>query len=123
MSAAETIRPQRDTTITPMRRSLKGTLIVLVLGLMVLLLWQLQFDFRQLKDNQRALNLAVSEQLAKQLGLSMASMAGAGCAVLYATEESSMAAQHERYLDNLRVVFPSLQRLTCLLYTSPSPRD
>lgn len=97
-----------------MRRSLKGTLIVLVLGLMVLLLWQLQFDFRQLKDNQRALNLAVSEQLAKQLGLSMASMAGAGCAVLYATEESSMAAQHERYLDNLRVVFPSLQRLTRL---------
>lgn len=97
-----------------MRRSLKGALIVLVLGLMELLLWQLQFDFRQLKDNQRALNLAVSEQMAKQLSLSMASMASAGCAVLYATEESPGGAQHERYLDNLRAVFPSLQRLTRL---------
>ena len=82
MSAAETIRPQRDTTIIPMRRSLKGALVVLVLGLLVLLLWQLQFEFRQLKDDQRALNLAVSEQLAKQLSLSMASMANAGSALM-----------------------------------------
>ena len=111
MSAPETIRPQRETTITPMRRSFKGALIVLVLGLLVLLLWQLQFEFRQLKDNQRTLSLAVSEQMAKQLSLSMAAMASAGCAVLYATDESPMDARHERYLNNLRLVFPTLQRL------------
>lgn len=115
MSAAETIRPQRDTTIIPMRRSLKGALVVLVLGLLVLLLWQLQFEFRQLKDDQRALNLAVSEQLAKQLSLSMASMANAGSAVLHATREPlDSADQQQRYLDNLRVVFPTLRGLAHL---------
>ncbi len=115
MSAAETIRPQRDTTITPMRRSLKGALVVLVLGLLVLLFWQMQFEFRQLKDNQRTLSLAVSEQLAKQLSLNMASLANAGAAVLRATRgPADSFEQQQRYLDNLRVVFPTLQRLVHL---------
>ncbi|WP_139272101.1 sensor domain-containing protein [Phytopseudomonas punonensis] len=98
-----------------MRPSLKGALIVLVFSMLTLLFWQLQFEFRQLKENQRALSLAVSEQLAKQLSLNMASMANAGSAVLRATRgPSDSFEQQQRYLDNLRTVFPTLQRLVHL---------
>ncbi len=115
MSAPKTTRPHRDPPLVPMRRSFKGALVVLVLGLLVLLLWQLQLEFRQLKENQRDLSLAVSEQLAKQLSLSMGSMANAGQAVLNATSDPEEAVdQHDHYLDNLRAVFPSLQSIAHL---------
>ncbi|WP_084306572.1 bifunctional diguanylate cyclase/phosphodiesterase [Phytopseudomonas flavescens] len=98
-----------------MRRSFKGALVVLVFGLLALLLWQLQLEFRQLKHNQRELNLAVSEQLARQLGMSMASLANAGQALLGATQVPENAPdRHRRYLDNLLAVFPSLQSIARL---------
>ena len=115
MSAPETMRTPRTPRTMPLRRSLKSVWMVLALGLLALLLWQLQLEFRYIKDKQRALSLAINEQLAEQLDLSMRSMANAGRAVLNATRDAEgTAGQPERYLDNLRAVFPALQSLARL---------
>ena len=112
VSAPKTTRPLRDLPPLPMRRSLRGMLVAMVLGMLALLLWQLQLEFRQLQDNQRQLNLAINEQVAKQLELSLGSMASAGLAVLNATPETGIFEQQQnRYLDNLRSLFPSLRSI------------
>ncbi|WP_242675329.1 MULTISPECIES: sensor domain-containing protein [Pseudomonadaceae] len=109
------MRPLRDNSPPPMRRSVKGALVTLVLGMLVLLLWQLQLESRQLQDNQRQLNQAVSAQLANHLGLSLESAAKAGLAVLNAApDQTTSTPPYADHLDNLRAVFPSLQSLARL---------
>ncbi|WP_420850823.1 EAL and GGDEF domain-containing protein [Pseudomonas lalucatii] len=99
----------------PLRGSVKGALVALVLGMLALLLWQLYLESRQLQDNQRQLNHAFNAQLAKHLGLSMELKARAGLAILAPFTRAPLSAKRRASaLNNLRSVFPTLQSLAWL---------
>ncbi len=98
----------------PLRGSIKGALVALVLGMLVLLLWQLQLESRQLQDNQRQLNHEFNAQLANHLSLSMELKARAGLAMLRQSAAQPSATPSAEQLHNLRAVFPTLRSLAWL---------
>ncbi|MNF37146.1 Cyclic di-GMP phosphodiesterase Gmr [compost metagenome] len=103
--------------------------MVLVLGMLALLLWQLQVESRQLLDNQRQLNHEFSAQLANHLSLSMALKAQAGVAILrqHSTSAPGQGELDEKLQNSLRGVFASLRSLASLdsrgnILTDTQPR-
>ncbi len=99
----------------PWRSSIKGALVALVLGMLALLLWQLQLESRHLLDNQRQLSHEFSAQLANHLGLSMELKAQAGVAMLrQSTSAPGPGAIDENLLHSLRGIFSSLHSLVWL---------
>ncbi|MDX1297479.1 MAG: EAL domain-containing protein [Pseudomonas sp.] len=98
-----------------MRGPARGVLVVLVLGMLVLLIWQLRQESQQLLDNQRQLALAYSSQLANHLGLNMDLKASASQALLqaHALPPGNAEAQ-EQLLQSLRGVFPTVLSLAWL---------
>jgi len=100
--------------VAPLRSTTKGALVALVLGMLALLLWQLQQEARQLQDNQYTLSHEYSKQLAQHLGLSMELKARAGLAMLRQSNGLAPASLGEQTLDNLRAVFPALRSIVWL---------
>jgi diguanylate cyclase (GGDEF)-like protein/PAS domain S-box-containing protein len=90
--------------------------VVLVLGMLALLLWQLQLETRQLLDNQRQLSHEFNAQLANHLSLSMELKAQAGLALLRqnALAPPGQGATGEAQLTGLQAVFSSLRSLAWL---------
>jgi hypothetical protein len=102
--------------LTPTRRrSVKGALVALVLGMLGLLLWQLQLESRQLLDSQRQLNHEFNAQLANHLSLSMALKAQASLAMLHQKSVlPSPDAIDENLSQSLQGVFTSLRSVASL---------
>ncbi len=98
-----------------MRGTMRGALVVLVLSMLVLLIWQLRQESRQLLDNQRQLTLAYSGQLANHIGLNMDLKARASQALLHQHAlPPSNPDEWEDLLHTLHGVFPSLRSLVWL---------
>ncbi len=105
-----------DEPLTPSRRSsIKGALVALVLGMLALLLWQLQLESQHFLDNQRQLNHAFNVQLANNISLSMELKAQAGMVMLQQNTAAPGPGEiDENLLRSLQGVFSSLHSLAWL---------
>ncbi|WP_439859723.1 sensor domain-containing protein [Pseudomonas sp. MBLB4136] len=107
--------PGEPPATRPLRSSVKGALVALVLGMLALLLWQLHLQARQMEDSQRQLNHEFNAQLANHLGLSMDLKARAGLAMLSPfSRPPATPPQRAAVLDSLRAVFPNVLSLAWL---------
>ncbi|MDH1262378.1 EAL domain-containing protein [Pseudomonas sp. GD03944] len=87
---------------------------MLVVGMLVLLFWQLQLEARQRQDSLRQLNHAYASQLASHLSLSMQLKAHAGLAMLRQSDSMAAGGASVQTLHNLRAVFPTLRSIAWL---------
>ena len=90
-------------------------MVALVLGMLALLLWQLQLQSRQLLDSQRQLNHEFNAQLANHISLSLELKAQAGAAILrHSAAAPDQGEIDEKRLNSLHGVFTSLRSLAWL---------
>ena len=81
-------------------------MVALVLGMLALLLWQLQLQSRQLLDSQRQLNHEFNAQLANHISLSLELKAQAGAAILrHSAAAPDQGEIDEKRLNSLHGVF------------------
>lgn len=117
-ASTKTPLPPPEPQATPMRSSLKRSLVVLVLVMLALLLWQLMLESRNLLQTQRQLGLVYSSQLANSLSMNMSIKAQSAQTLLRTKGLNPESADEaHKLLETLTAIYPAIDSIASL---SPS---